>query len=291
MVSWRQLHGLGVGRSVVRAQLRARRWRQHTDQVFCTTTGALTFEQRMWLGVLHAGGAAIVGGLTAAACHGLRHWPREEVTILVNNPHSFEPVAGVTYFRTRRPLRTMTARSELPLCLVEPAILLFAAHEPVQRTAHGAIAAVVQQRLTTTESLATWLDRLRPLRRSRQFRLLLADIAGGAHSLAEVDVRRACRRFRIVAPQGQRARRDRRGRLRYTDCEWRLPGGRTLVLEVDGAFHDDVIQAAEHRARNRRLTTLDRIVVQCSAYEIRHDPGAVMEDLIALGVPRLPKAS
>jgi very-short-patch-repair endonuclease len=59
------------------------------------------------------------------------------------------------------------------------------------------------------------------------------------------------------------------------------------VLEVDGAFHDDVMQSSADRARHRKLTALDRIVISYSAYELRHDPASVMEDLIALGVPRV----
>jgi hypothetical protein len=287
MLSHRQLRGLGVTRSEVRAHLRGRRWHQRTEEVLSTTTGPLAWEQSLWLAVLHAGGDALVGGLTAAKVHGLRNWDRDQITVLVCNQHSFEPVAGITFFRTRRPLRELAAPHSLPLCRVEPAILLFAAHEPNQRTAHGAVAAVLQQRLTSVGNLSNWLERLRPLRRSRQFRLLLDDLEGGAQSLAEVDVRRACRRFHVAPPVAQRPRRDRSGRRRYTDCEWRLADGRTLVLEVDGAFHDDVLQAAADRARNRKLTALDRIVISCSAYELRHDPGSVMEDLIALGVPRI----
>ena len=72
---------------------------------------------------------------------------------------------------------------------------------------------------------------------------------------------------------------------RYLDAEWRLADGRVIVLEVDGSFHDDVMEATDHRRRNRRLTTPDRMVVQCSAWEIRHEAWEVMEDLIALGVP------
>lgn len=287
MLSHRQLRGLGVTESTQRAQLRAGRWSRRSEEVLSTTTGPLCFEQRLWLGVLHAGSEAIIGGLTAAGLHGLRGWDRDDVTVLVRNPHSFEPVPGVHFFRTRRPLFVLTGRGELPVCRLEPAILLFAAYERNHRTAHGSLAAVVQQRLTTAASLGLWIDRLRPLRRAKQFRPLLDDIAGGAQSLAEVDVRRACRQHGVVPPVAQQRRRDRGGRLRYTDCEWRLADGRTLVLEVDGSFHDDVLQAAEDRARNRRLTALDRIVIQCSAYELRHAPGNVIEDLIALGVPRI----
>jgi hypothetical protein len=286
LVSQRQLNELGVSRATVRNQLRARRWAQHTSSVFSTTTGPLTWDQRLWRAVLHAGPSSILGGLTAAKVHGLRNWDRDEITVLVANPLSFEPLEGVRFFRTRRALADLRAPSRLPVCRVAPAVLLFAAHEPVHRTAHGAVAAVVQQRLTTVPDLAAWLERLHPLRGARGFRALLGDIGDGAQSLAEVDLRRACRRHHVRLPDGQRPRRDRRGRRRYTDAEWRLPDGRTLLLEVDGAFHDDVLQAAADRARNRKLTSADRFVVSCTAYELRHDPGSVMEDLIALGVPR-----
>jgi hypothetical protein len=287
MLSHRQLRELGITRSEARAHLRARRWSQRTEEVLSVTTGPLALDQWLWLGVLHAGAGALVGGLTAAKVHGLRHWERDDVTILVRNQHSFEPVDGIRFFRTRRPLALLASATTLPVCRIEPAVLLFAAHEPVQRTAHGVLAAVVQQRLTTPDELRSWIVRLRPLRRSRQFQVLLGDIDGGAQSLAEVDVRRACRRFGVAPPHGQRPRIDRSGRRRYTDCEWRLPDGRVLVLEVDGAFHDDVVQSSEDRARNRKLTALDRIVISCTAYELRHDPGSVMDDLIALGVPRM----
>lgn len=285
LVSQRQLNELEVSRGIVRNQLRARRWSQPTSHVFSTTTGPLSWEQNLWRAVLHAGPGSLVGGLTAAKVHGLRNWERSDVTVLVGNDLSFDELDGVTFFRTRRPLQDMRAPGDLPLCTLEPAILLFAGYEPNHRTAHGAIAACVQQRLTAVPRLASWLERLRPLRRTRSFGALLDDLRGGAQSLAEVDLRRACRRRRVRPPDAQRPRHDRRGRRRYTDAEWRLPDGRILVLEVDGAFHDDVLQAAADRARNRKLTTPDRTVISCSAYELRHDPDSVMEDLIALGVP------
>ena len=224
LLSRHQLIGLGVTRSVVRAQLAARRWCQRSEHVFSVSTGPLSWEQRLWLAVLHAGPDALIGGLTAARVHGLRSWEREDITVLVDDPLSFEPLAGVRFFRTRRPLAELRGREELPLCRLEPAVLLFAGYEPNQRTAHGAIAAVVQQRLTTVTALRTWLERLRPLRRAKQFRPLLDDIEGGAHSLAEVDVRRACREYGVALPRGQRPRFDRRGRRRYTDLRVETPG-------------------------------------------------------------------
>jgi len=227
-----------------------------------------------------------VGGLTALKIAGLRGWERDDVTVLVHNPDSFDEVPGCYFFRSRRPIAGFGVPGVLPVCRVEPAALIFAGYEPNQRTAHGLLAACVQQRLTTPRQLVEWVDQLRPLRRARQFRALISDLDGGVQSLAERDVRKACRRFGLALPVSQRRRRDRSGRYRFTDCDWTIADGRTLVLEVDGAFHDDVIQAMDDRARHRKLTNRDTVIIHCSAYEIRYHPESVMEDLIALGVPR-----
>lgn len=286
MLSLAQLRYLGVTRAETRHHIAMERWRHRTSSVISTTTGPLSREQQLWMAVLHGGPTALIGGLSAAEVHGMRNWHRDDITVVVDDDLSFEPLPGVIFFRSRRPCRLLRARNELPTCQIEPAILLFAAYEPNHRTAHGCLAAAVQQHLTTPSGLATWIDTLRPLRRAREFRRLISDLDGGAQSLAEVDVRKACRLFGVAQPVSQHRRRDRSGRLRYTDCEWKLPDGRTLVLEVDGAFHDDVLQAMDDRARHRKLTNDRTVIVHCSAYEIRYQPGSVMEDLIALGVPR-----
>ncbi len=229
----------------------------------------------------------MVGALSAAAVRGLTRWERADITILVANPLSFEPLPGYRFFRTRRPYDVLLGSGDLPTCRLEPAVLMFAAHEPRLRTALGAVAATVQQRLTTADALVHWIDRLAPLRRSRDLRALLAEVSDGAHSMAEVDLRRACRDFGVRPPRSQNRRRDSRGRTRYTDAEWLLPDGRVLVLEVDGGFHDDPQQSTSDRRRNRRLGSARLLVVQCSAWELRHEPAEVMRDLIALGVPTL----
>jgi hypothetical protein len=130
----------------------------------------------------------------------------------------------------------------------------------------------------------TWVAQLHPLRRARLFRSTIGDVAGGAHSGAELDVTRMCRDFRIPQPNRQRPRFDRQGRRRWTDAEWDLPDGTTLVLEVDGAFHTEVRQWSDDLRRARRLTTRKRIVLRCTAYEVRHEAHEVAGDLIALGL-------
>ncbi|MBD8868143.1 hypothetical protein [Nocardioides donggukensis] len=173
----RQLRDLGVSRATIRAQVSAGRWAWRTGSVLTTTTGPLSWGQRLWVAVLHCGPGSAVGGLSAAAVHGLRGWDRPRVTVLVPGPLSFAPVEGLHVVRTRRPIGTALAPGRLPVWQVEPAVLLFAGYEPSRRTGLAAVAAVVQQRLSTPERLRETLATMHPLRRARDLRALLADLA------------------------------------------------------------------------------------------------------------------
>ncbi len=286
MVARRQLRRYGIDADRVRNQIAAGRWVEHTPRVIGTLTGELTQQQREWLAVLHAGPASMLGGLSAARVHGLTGWDRDVVTVYVDDELSFEPVPGIRFFRSRRPFSLLRSpRPGVPTCHLEPAVLLFAGYTAVPRTGHAAVAAIVQRRLTTPERCQEWIHLLKPLARAKALRATLTDIAGGAQSGAELDVRRLCRRFGISRPRSQQRRTDNAGRVRWTDCEWVLADGRVLVLEVDGSFHLDVLQWADDLRRSRRLTTARRTVVRCTAFELRHEPDQVAGDLIALGVP------
>ncbi|MFC4786964.1 hypothetical protein ACT8ZV_20990 [Nocardioides sp. MAHUQ-72] len=286
MVARRQLNQHGVDWDAVRNHVAARRWTERTPRVISTTTGPLSWNQWLWLAVLHAGPKSMIGGLTAAAHHGLTGWERDEVTVIVDDELSFEPVDGIDFFRSRRPFSLLLhPRPGLPVCRLEPAVLLHAGYEANTRAAHALVAATVQQRLTTPARMLTWVDQLRPLRRAKPFRATLNDVAGGSQSGAELAVCAMCRRFAIPLPHRQRSRTDRAGKQRWTDCEWDLPDGTVLVLEVDGGFHMDVRHWGDDLKRARRITTRRRIVVRCSAYELRHEAEEVAIDLIALGLP------
>jgi hypothetical protein len=255
MVARRQLNAIGLDADHVQAQVAARRWVVRTPRVVSTTTGELTWEQRCWLGVLHAGPRSMLGALTAAGRLGLTGWERATVAVLVDDELAFEPVLGVRFFRSRRPFALLwSSRPGITTSQLEPAILLWAAYDAPVRAAHGVLAASVQQRLTTPERLATWVDMLQPLRRAAGFRRTIGDIAGGAHSGAELDVRRMCRRSGLSLPHRQRPRYDRGGKRRWTDCEWDLPGGGVLVLEVDGGFHEEVLEWGADLKRARAIT-------------------------------------
>ena len=286
MLSRRQLNACGVDRFLVRNRVSAGRWVPVGPMVVATVTGELGWDQRLWAAHLHAGPSSVVAGLAALRCHGLRGWDRQTVEVLLPCRSEVAPLAGARFVRTRRDLGLLRGRGiRSHLLQVEPAVLLRAADEPHARTACGLVAASVQQRLTRADRLLTWLPLLQPLPRAALLRAVLSDIAGGAESMAEIDLGAVCRRSGLAPPTRQCRRRDRSGRVRYADAEWELPDGRTLVLEVDGAFHMEVAQWTADLARQRSVTTPTRTVVRCTALELRLDPDSVVAYLRALGVP------
>lgn len=289
LITRAQLAAAGVDRWAVSHRVESERWQALSATVIATTTGELGDEQRLWHAALHPGGPSLVGGLAAAELAGLRNWHRDRITIYVPYERGQVPaLAGVDYVRTRRVLRDLRDRhASLPRMRVEPAILLFAASERSERAALGSIAATVQQQLAAPTALHDWVTRLRPLRRAKLFEQTLREIAGGAHSMGELDVARMCRAHRLARPRRQVRRRDAGGRLRFTDCEWQNADGRVLVLEVDGAFHMDVEGWEDDIVRQRALAGTHRIIVRCTTRELRDDSDRVARDLIRLGVPRL----
>ncbi len=293
MLARRQLTALGMDWDAVSRKTATGRWSERTPRVVSVVTGALTIEQRRWVGVLHAGPRSMLGGLTAAARNGLTGWEREPVTVLVDDELSFEPVEGIHFFRSRRPFELLLSpKPGIPSCHLEAGLLLWAGYDAPLRPAYGVLAAAVQQRLTTAARMREWLDLLKPLRRAAGFRRMLADVEGGVHSGAERDVNKMCRDFHLPFPLRQVSRLDSNGRRRWTDAEWRLADGRILVLEVDGAFHMEVTQWAADKRRARRISSADRVVLGATAFEVRHEPAEVARDLVALGVvSRVPETA
>ena len=70
----------------------------------------------------------------------------------------------------------------------------------------------------------------------------LADIAGGAQALSELDLARLVRRYRLPVPDRQAPRRDSAGRRRWLDAVWEAA---RVLVEVDGIHH---LEAAEYWA-------------------------------------------
>lgn len=290
VVTRRQLRALGWTDTQIDHELAYGRWQRPARGCVVLHTGDLTDDQRLWLGVLHAGQGAALSHLTAVRRAGLRWVGRETIDVITPKGDLVAPLQGYFFHQTRRPYdRWLVPHDELrgpPQLRVEHAALLTAERDHQLRRGAGLLAACVQQRITDAGLLQRAVPQIRKLRHGHFFSLILGDIAGGAESFAEIDLGRMCRAVGLASPQRQAIRIDKQGRRRYLDCEWRLADGRTVVLEIDGSFHREVDNWWRDMKRERAVVLSTSTVLRCSSVELRLQPRDVLEDLVAAGVPR-----
>ena len=291
VVARRQLKELGWSDNQIDHEIRYDRWHAPTTGVVALQNAPLTHDQRLWLGVLHAGDGAVLTHLTACRRAGLE-WRGDDDTIDVLTPKGdlVEPLDGFFFHQTRRPYRhwLRPVSPGPPRLPIEHAALLTAERDRFVRRAIGLLAACVQQRLTTAERLLATKPGIRKLRNGAVFELALGDIHGGAQSFAEIEVGVLCQRAGLAAPVRQAVRTDTDGRRRYLDCEWELPDGRVVILEVDGSFHLRVGNWWRDMKRERSVVLSRSTVLRCASIELRLEPWEVMADLRRAGVPAMP---
>ena len=227
----------------------------------------LAYDQRLWLGVLHAGDGAVLTHLTACRRAGLE-WKGDDGTIHVLTPKGdlVDPIDGFFFHQTRRPYgRWVRPVPSGPRPLpIEHAALLTAERDRYVRRAVGLLAASVQQRLTTADRLIVTARQIRKLRHGAIFLPLLDDIAGGAQSFAEIDIGRLCARAGLAQPT------------------------RLVALEVDGSFHLQVGNWWSDMKRERAVVLSRTTVLRCATIELRLEAWEVMADLRRAGVPSVP---
>jgi hypothetical protein len=281
-----QLYAAGWTVEQVRHEIDLGRWRGVAPSVVALQNATLTHAQRLWLGVLHAGNGSVLSHVTACIEGGLRWTPPPVIEVLTAKGDLVAPLPGFFFRQTRRRYDGWVARTSGPPRLDIPhAAILAAERDRHVRRAIGLLAATVQQGLATPDSLLLAVDGIRKVRHGDRFRLALGDIAGGAQSFAEIDIGRICGEAGLAPPSRQRIRKDRTGRRRFLDCEWELPDGRTIVLEIDGSFHMLTDHWWRDMKRERSIVIGGSSVLRCSSIEIRLEPVAIANDLRAIGVP------
>jgi hypothetical protein len=287
VVNRAQLRHLGWTRHQVQHEIDFGRWHAVAPNVIALQNAPLTHDQRLWLGVLHAGSDSVLSHLTACTTAGLRWQAPELIDVLTEKGDLVEPLDGFFFHQTRRPYMRWIHPGPGPARLrIEAAVLLAAERDRFLRRALGLVAASVQQGMTAPDRLLDTSRQITKLRNGRHIKLALGDIAGGAQSFAEIDIGRLCREAGFMPPTRQAIRKDKQGRRRYLDCEWHLPDGRIVVLEIDGSFHMRVDRWWSDMKRERAVVISGRSVLRCASVEIRLEPGDILHDLAAAGVPR-----
>jgi hypothetical protein len=274
-----------IGRAAVRWRLERHRWQQPCRGVVVTHSGPVGPDEMLWVVVLGAGTGAVLGGMTAARLDGLTGFDDGRVHVVVPASRQVEAnlsdAAVVHRSRllgpsdihpARRPPRTRTPRS----------ILDAASWMRTENGTRAVLAAGVQQRLVRAEHIAAALARRGPVPRRALMRATLADIAGGAHALSELDFCKLTRRFGLPEPARQALRPDKHGRVRWLDAFWKSA---RLVVEVDGLWHMDASAWWADMRRDNELTLSGYRVLRFPAFAVRDHPEEVAAQIAdALGV-------
>jgi hypothetical protein len=283
-----QCRAIGLHRSYVRNQLDAQRWTAWGDKVLLLRNAPPNRRQLMWIAVLDASPIAALCSHTSLELAGFKPVATEanQIHLLVPRGAKVTRFPGVVVHESRRLGEERwtrdrgLARTEDPRSVIDAA-----AWQPWPRFACFMLAAAVQQRLCTPAELDQALSYVGRVRHKVHLRAALVDVAGGAHSLGELDVAAICRRHRLVPPNRQIRRRDQQGNWRFLDCEWDLPSGEIIVLEIDGSHPMDVAQWQADMRPERGVVISRRWVLRATAFEVRFEPHVIVADLKALGVP------
>lgn len=279
-----ELRRFGIDEPGVTAQLRAGRWREFGTAVVLHN-GPLTQHQRERVAVINCGPRAVPTSFTAAAAWGLTGWDRADVHVLAPGGTTRPPIRGLVLHRTRDWERADIAVHR-GLHRLAPALLIAAASFRSERPGCGLLAAAVQQRLVRPVELRRALDAAPRVRHRRALLLATHDIAQGAAALSEIDFVRLCRRFGLPLPTHQAIRIEPSGRRRYLDVEWRLPDGRIVAAEIDGALHLSSATWVDDQMRQNEVVIGGTLLLRYPTVVVRSAPLMVARQLArVLGVP------
>jgi hypothetical protein len=270
---------LGWSWEATRAQLYAGRW-QRIGRAVLLHNGEPSTEELREAALINLGPRAVLTAFTALEEWGLKNWERAPIHVLVPRGARVRRPVELT-MRVHYTDRWETSpRNELRrLHRPADAAVLAASTFASARPACGILAAVVQQRLVRPSDLITAVA-LAPRVRHRAMLLAAAhDIAQGAHALSEIDFARLCRKAGLPRPSRQSIRREPSRRRRYLDVEWDLPGGRRLVVEVDGAFHLRVDRWWDDQLRQNLVALTGDVLLRYPSVIVRCEQELVISQL------------
>lgn len=268
IVSRRQVYALGVTRSQVRADVRARRWRKVGRQTLAVHTGPLGERAMEWVAVLEAGPRACLDGASSLVASGLKGFRPEAIRVSVPRGALVVRVRGADVRQTRRWRREDLALEGIPRTVPPVAAIRAALWLPTLRQAALVLSMTVQQRLATPQELGESMLQVKRDRRRGYIHAVLMDLLGGVESLGELDVARECRARGLPEPARQVLRRGRNGRY-FLDVSWEEWG---VVLEVDGIQHAWADHVVADALRHNHLAIRGDVVLHLPLLGLRVAP-------------------
>jgi hypothetical protein len=278
-VSRAQLSACGYERDAIRRRTEAGDW-QLTGRAFVLHNGQLSNRNLQWAAVLSVKGPAAICGRTAAANYRLRGFESDVVHVVVTKNAKVPHIDDVEWHESRRfTTADITPGYRLPTVRPARAIVDAAAWTSQPRLACALLIASVQQRVTRVPDLRAALGAAGEVRHCAQLRLVLSDIAGGADSLAEIDLTKLARRAGLPPPLRQSVRIDADGKRRYLDVDFGA-----FSVEVDGGVHLRPLNFwADARRQNDLIIGGERIL-RFPSVAIRLEEDLVVAQLRRAGI-------
>ncbi len=281
-----QLRTVGVSLDTVRWRIRSRRWQRVLPGLYAAFPGALDANQRLTAALLHAGAESQVTGAAALRWHGFRYVPHTElVHVLVPHTVRRRSAGFVVVQRTTRLDPMSRIRGGLRVCSVVRAVGRARTSADLTEV-RACVAEAVQARRTTPAELFAELDG-GPTPRSALLRSALAEIAAGARSAPEAELRTELAKSdvlpvihwnpRLVAADGTRM---------PTPDGWIVEVG--IALEMDSReYHLTPAGWQQTMRRHNLFARHGALVLHFTPAELRRDPSAVRAAVEAAYVERL----
>ncbi len=275
MAGRRQLYAAGLTRAEVRAEVAARRWSKAGRQ--CLRVGPGDQTSSWWTALLETGPTAVLDGATALLAAGLRTITADGIHVAVPRGAWFRRSRGVRVHESRRYREEDVLRNGIPR--MRPAIATVHAALWARTDPEAAlfVVAAVQQRLVTVADLADAIGTVKRDKRRRLLHGLLADVSDGIESIGEREFAGRCRRRGFPEPDRQVKVRLPSGRARY-DNVW----GDYLEVEIDGAQHLDVEQAARDMLKQNAASLTGKVVLRIPNFAFRADPEPFLDQMEAV---------
>jgi very-short-patch-repair endonuclease len=266
----------------IRHRLAAGRWLLAHRAVYLTQAGPVSAHQRRWIAALAVGRGRIapLGGLSALAVHGLRGFPSGPIHVLVGaHRRDTDPPRGVVVHRTRHlPAEDRHPAGNPPCTMPARSMIDAAQWASTDREAATIVAACFQQRLVSLAEVERAMARLPRVHRRPVIVAAVADAAGGAESIFEIDFARMCRRAGLPEPSRQVARTDRAGRQRYRDVyfdRW------AVHVEIDGGQHMDIKAWYADMRQHNEIAIAGERLLRFPGWALRQHPDEVLADVRA----------
>lgn len=267
-----QAKPLGLSRAALQRATRIG-WTQVSPHVFSDRSGDLAIDQLRAAGALECGPWAMLAGRSALAEAG---WsvgqPESWVDVIVARGQRMRARQLPGWLRVHHPQDEAVGRGWPPRTRAPRAAIDAAAWARTPREVLFLITSSVQQRLVTPDELRAELNSRRRVRNAPHIRHALAALADGATTTSEATFLRECRRRGLPRPRMQVHRRGPSGH-RVVDAEFRLPGGRLLMVEIDGVGHMEVDSWQADIVRHNDLVALTgALILRVTSWQIEHDP-------------------